>query len=309
MLEFVVRQRSVVPMKRRLAGLVAATICAAAIGAADTDYVAEVEKWREARRERLMHDEGWLTVIGLHFLESGANPIGAAADNKIVLASGPAHLGTVTLNEQGVAFLTLNPASGAVVDGQQVLSAVLREGGARPPTRVTVGTLSLFMIDRGGRKALRVRDTASERRRNFAGIEYFPIDPAWRVEAEWVPFAREKEVLIRNVLGQEMPALIPGKAVFERGGKTFELLPLIEGPEEPMMFVIADATSGDETYGGGRFLYADPPRNGKMVLDFNRAQNPPCAFTPFSTCPLPPKENRLPIAVTAGEKDYRGKRD
>jgi Uncharacterized conserved protein len=282
-----------------------------ALGAAEPDaaYVAQIEKSRAERLARLMRDEGWLTLVGLHFLEPGSNTVGSAADNTIVLKNAPAHVGTIVLNERGVVTLTVNPAEDVRVEGEQVLTATLREAGAWPATRVSFGTVSFFVIDRGGRKALRVRDTASERRKHFAGIEYFPIDPTWRIEADWEWFERPREVMIKNILGQEMPALVPGKAVFEREGKTFELLPLVDGSDDPMMFVISDLTSGVETYGAARFVYADPPRGGKVVLDFNEAINPPCAFTPFATCPLPPKENRMEIAVRAGEKDYRGEHE
>ncbi len=296
---------------RWIAVWLAATVGGTAVGAAETGaaYVAEIEKSRAARLERLMRDEGWLTLVGLHFLEPGSNTIGSAAENTIVLKNAPAHLGTVRLDERGVVTITLNPAENVRVEGEQVLTATLREAGAWPATRVTWETMTFFVIDRGGRKALRVRDTASERRKDFVGIDYFPIDPTWRIEADWVWFERSREVMIKNILGQESPALVPGKAVFERDGKTFELLPLVDGSDDPMMFVISDLTSGVETYGAARFVYADPPSGGKVVLDFNEAVNPPCAFTPFATCPLPPKENRMEIAVRAGEKDYRGKHE
>lgn len=278
---------------------------------AEAGYVAKLEAARTERVKRLTKPDGWLTLIGLHFLQPGANTVGTAANNAIVLAKGPAHLGTVTLAGDGRVSLTVNPAADDVlVDGRQVLSAPLREGGeGQASTLVRWGTMSFFVIERGGRKALRVKDSAAERRTHFLGIDYFPIDPTWRVEAQWVNFEKPREVMIRNILGQEEPALIPGKAVFERDGQKYELLPLIEGADEPLFFVIADATSGEETYGAARFLYAVPPREGKLVLDFNEAVNPPCAFTPFATCPLPPKENRLPIAVRAGEKKYRGEHE
>lgn len=285
---------------------VLAVVGSASASASDGAYVAQVEKSRAARVERLMRDEGWLTLVGLHFLEPGSNTIGSAAENTIVLKNAPAHLGTVVLSDTDAVTITLNPAEDVRVEGEQVLTAALREAGPWPATRVTFGTISFFVIDRGGRKALRVRDTASERRANFAGIDYFPIDPSWRIEADWEWFERPREVMIKNILGQESAALVPGKAVFERAGKKFELLPLVDGSDDPMMFVISDLTSGDETYAAARFVYADPPSGGKVLLDFNLAMNPPCAFTPFATCPLPPAENRMNIAVTAGEKDYRG---
>jgi uncharacterized protein (DUF1684 family) len=124
-----------------------------------------------------------------------------------------------------------------------------------------------------------------------------------------VEFEKSRQIPLTNILGQVSPALVPGKAVFEWEGKTYELLAIDEGPHEPLFFVISDATSGKETYAAARFIYAERAKDGKIVLDFNRAENPPCAFTPFATCPLPPKENRLPFAVTAGERNYRGRHD
>lgn len=272
----------------------------------EANYIAKIEAAREQRVERLTRPDGWLSLIGLHFLTAGQNRVGTAPDNTIVLAAGPAHLGTVMLGEDGAATMMLNPAAGATVGGAQVLSTRLDERGPYGPTVVNCGSVSAFLIERGGRKALRVKDSASLRRTQFAGIDYFPIDPSWRVEAQWVPFERPRQVMIQNILGQESPASVPGKAVFVRDGQTFELLPLIESPDEPLFFVIADLTSGEETYAAARFVYASPSADGKLVIDFNEAVNPPCAFTPFATCPLPPKENRLAIAVRAGEKKYRG---
>lgn len=286
-----------------------AALWIAPVAPAADDYAASIEAWRAERTKRLTTPDGWLSLIGLHFLKAGANTVGSAADNAIVLAKGPAHLGTVVLGEGGKVTVTLNPAAEALVNGVSRLSAELDEGRQGKPTLVSCGTMSFILIDRGGKKALRARDSESERRVNFLGIDYFPIDPAWCIEAKWMAFERPREIPITNILGQTSPALVLGKAVFEREGKTIELLPIQESPTDPLFFVIADATSGNETYAAARFLYAEPPVDGRVVLDFNRAQNPPCAFTPFATCPLPPKENRMPIAVTAGEKKYREAHD
>lgn len=276
----------------------------AAPASPNEDYAAHIRGLRAERLEQLTRADGWLTLVGLHFLAVGKNSVGSGADNAIVLSKGPAHLGVVTLAVDGAASIALNPGAEAQVDGREVLGAKLSEGGERPPTRVTCGTLSLILVERGGRKGLRVRDTDAPSRTNFAGLQYFPIDPSWRIEARWIEYQRPREVMIANLSGHESPALILGKAVFEYAGRTFELLPLIEGIDEPLLFVISDETSGTETYEAARFLYVDPPQNGTLVLDFNMAVNPPCAFTPFASCPLPPKENHLPLAVTAGEKKY-----
>lgn len=294
-------------MKTILAALVAAALSAVAMRAAETSpaYTKEIEAWRAQRLARLTTPDGWLTLIGLHFLNPGDNTIGSAKDNDLVLAKGPAHLGKVTLAADGGLKVALAADAEARIDGKPAMAGELKWNG-RKPTIVTVGTLSFFVIDRSGKKALRVKDSEAERRTHFLGLDYFPIDPAWRIEAQWVEFEEPRTIPITNMLGLVSPAVVHGKAVFEREGKKIELIPIDEGPGEPLFFVISDATSGQETYGACRFLYADAPENGKVVLDFNRTENPPCAFTTFATCPLPPKENRLSLAVNAGEKNYRG---
>jgi len=280
----------------------------AAAGVAQTEdaYIKSIEDGRAQRVARLTKPDGWLTLIGLHFLETGENTVGTAADNKVKLAKGPAHVGVVSVSAEGKVSLVVKAEAGVMVDGQTVARAELKGGDEGKPTLVTAGTVSFFVIDRGGKKALRVKDSEAERRTHFLGIDYFPTDPGWRIEAQWVAFETPRMVPITNVLGQVAREPVPGKAVFTREGKTYELLPILEGAEEPLFFVIADETSGHETYAAARFLYAAQPKDGKVVLDFNQAVNPPCAFTPFATCPLPPKENRLPLRVTAGEKNYRG---
>jgi hypothetical protein len=203
-------------------------------------------------------------------------------------------------------------ADGAVkVDGESRRRAELRWSEPKHPTLLTVGTLTCFVVDRGGKKALRVKDSESPRRTGFVGLDYFPIDARWRIEARWEAFERSRLIPITTMVGQTGPEPVPGKAIFTHGGRTFELLPIDEGRDVPLFFVISDLTSGKETYGGCRFLYVEWPREGqtRIVLDFNLAENPPCAFTPYSTCPFPPKENRLPFAIPAGEKNYRGSHD
>ncbi len=270
----------------------------------------EIAGWRAERLAALTKPDGWLTLIGLHFLKEGANRVGSAKDNDIVLAAGPAQVGVATLAADGsVSFAVANGVD-ARVDGQAKSTAVLQLAeGKTKPTLVSVGTVSFFVIERGGKKALRVKDSASPRRTHFMGLDYFPIDLTWQIEARWLAFDPPRQVPITSVLGHVSSEPVPGKAVFERNGKTYELLAIDEGADEPLFFVISDATSGKETYPAARFIYAERPKDGRIILDFNRAENPPCAFTPFATCPLPPKENRLPFAVTAGEKNYRGGHD
>ncbi|KRE89627.1 hypothetical protein ASG87_04715 [Frateuria sp. Soil773] len=274
-----------------------------------------VQQWREGRVRRLTAPDGWLSLIGLEWLKEGANRIGSAAGNDIVLKAGPAHLGTLTLAHDGGLRLALAKDSGATVDGKAVDEAVLVDDlhatGDASPTTVAFGTASFYVIDRDGRKALRVKDSDAATRRDFLGIDYFPIDPSWRVVADWVAFGPGHTLEIGSVIGTIDKVEVPGKAVFQRDGHTFELLPYQEEPGGDLFFVIGDRTSGKETYGAARFLYAKLPehgvgQDGKVILDFNEAYNPPCAFTAFATCPLAPPENRLDLRITAGEKKYRG---
>ncbi|WP_231863522.1 DUF1684 domain-containing protein [Cephaloticoccus capnophilus] len=270
------------------------------------DYEAELTEWHAQRVARLTAAEGWLSLIGLHFLSEGEQQVGTAEGNDIVLGAGPLSLGVIDLQPSGRVMLRVTPGAGVRVDGREVLSEELIPQGRGPrgqTTTVSCGSMSFYVIVRGGRMALRVQDTASPRRRGFAGIERFPTDESWRVEAEWEAFAAPREVTITNTLGQESQALVLGRAVFEREGQRLALLPLQETLGEPLFFIIADETSGHETYGAARFVYADPPdESGRVIIDFNKAINPPCAFTPYATCPLPPSENVLSIAVRAGEK-------
>jgi len=290
----------------------AAILGVATVQAADVDsYKHSIEQWQAGRVERLTAPDGWLSLIGLEWLKKGANRVGSAADNDIVLSAGPAHLGVVTLAHDGSMRIALDKDSGATIDGKAVTEAALvddlRAGADAAPTRVSFGTASFYVIDRDGRKGLRVKDTEAPTRKHFVGIDAFPIDPSWRIEATWVPAAPGETLEMGSVIGTIDKYPVPGKLEFTRDGKRFEILPVIEEPGDAQYFIVfADRTSGKETYGAARFLYIDPPKDGKVVLDFNKAYNPPCAFTPFATCPLAPPENRLDLRVTAGEKNYRG---
>ncbi|HEY6985758.1 MAG TPA: DUF1684 domain-containing protein [Rhodanobacteraceae bacterium] len=269
-------------------------------------YTSEIETWRAKRVERLKAPNGWLSLIGLHWLKEGRNTVGTDKGNDIVLAAGPAHLGVVTLAKDK-ATIDLDPKANATIDGKTEKTAELLDDLHEKPTTVAFGTASFYMIDRNGKKGLRVKDSKAFTREHFAGIDYYPIDPSWRVEAKFIPFSPPHELEIPNVLGQVDKMPVPGKVEFVRDGKTYTLLPVLEEPNaEELWFIYADKTSAKETYGGGRFLYTDMPKDGKVVVDFNKSYNPPCAFTPHATCPLAPSENRLKIPVTAGEKKYTG---
>ncbi len=276
-------------------------------------YTQSVVQWRADRVTKLTAPDGWLSLVGLAWLQPGANTIGSAADNTIALTGGPAHLGVLTLSADGTARLAVQAGAGVLIDGKALPEATLVDdvqAGAGEPTLVSIGTTSFYVIDREGRKGLRIKDPQAPSRTGFLGIDYFPIDPTWQVQGDWEAAVAGETLEMGTVIGTTETYPVPGKVRFTRDGKTFEILPVLEVPGDKQFFVVfADRTSGKETYGAARFLYIDPPHDGKVVLDFNRAYNPPCAFTAFATCPLAPPENRLDLRVTAGEKKYRGEHD
>jgi uncharacterized protein (DUF1684 family) len=273
---------------------------------AQDDYPKAIDQWRAARVARLTTPEGWLTLVGRHLLSPGANTVGTAPDNSIRLAVGPPYLATVTLAADRTVTLAPAPSALLEVDGAPATQPVALVFTGNQPTRVTFGSASFYVMVRGSDLYLRVRDREAANLKNFAGLDYFPIDPAWRIEATWVPFEPMKQIPITNMIGITEPADVPGKVVFTYAGHTVELLPVDEG--DNLFFILTDLTAGKETYEASRFLYVPKPKPGetKIIIDFNRLQNPPCAFTAFATCPLPPKENRIPFPVRAGEKNYRG---
>ena len=215
-------------------------------------------------------------------------------------------MGTIAV-EDSVVRVTISSGVDVFENGVPVTTAVLhhdQEKGTRP-TVLTHGTLSWFVIERGGRLGVRVKDSESRALREFDGIENFPVDPRWRIEGVLEPHVPPRTVEITNVFGDVTHEPSPGALVFEIGGKEYRLDPIAEPGDEELFVVFGDATNGKETYGGGRFVgVARPDVNGKVVIDFNKAYNPPCAFSPYATCPLPPPQNRLPVAIRAGEMTY-----
>ncbi len=273
----------------------------------EENYMESIETWRAGRVERLEAPNGWLSLVGLEWLKPGINTIGSAKDNDIVIAKAPAHLGSIEWMGDKVSA-TLAAGSGARIDGKSATTAELLDDSHESATTIRFDTVSFYLINRGeGKKGLRIKDSAANTRSEFLGIDYFPVDPSWLVEAKWVAFDPPHTLEVPNVIGTIDKMQVPGKAVFEHGGKTFELLPVLETDDaDELFYIISDKTSGKETYGAGRFIYSAMPKDGKVIIDFNKAYNPPCAFTPFATCPLAPPENRLSVEVKAGEKKYRG---
>jgi uncharacterized protein len=267
-------------------------------------YRQEIAGWRQERAANLTKDDSWLTLVGLFWLQEGANGIGSGLDNRVILPAGKAPAQVGRLIRQGKSVrLEAEPAAGVTSEGKPVTSLALTSDAQGKPTVLHLGSLSFFVIERGERVGVRIKDTESPVRAHFKGLDYFPVDPSWRVEARFEPYQPAKSLPIPNVLGSIDPSPSPGAVVFQHGGKTFRLEAL-EGEEGGLFLIFADPTNGKETYGAGRFLYTDAPRDGRVVVDFNKSYNPPCAFTSFATCPLPPRPNRLAVPVPAGEKKY-----
>ncbi len=263
----------------------------------------DVEKWYTQRIARLQKEDGWLTLVGLFPLPEGRHKFGSAEDNELVFPNtAPAHAGTVII-ENGVARLESEPGAGMLHDGAPVDRTELKsdKDGAEP-TEITLGTIRFYVIDRPGSLYLRVKDAQSPVRKEFTGIERYPVDTAWRVPAHLERYNPKKKLTVPNVMGFDETVECPGILKFKIGGKEYSLEPMEES-EEDMWIVFGDATNGHETYGGGRFVYIPAPdANGDTAIDFNKSYNPPCVFTPYATCPLPIAQNVLPVKVTAGEK-------
>jgi len=278
---------------------------AAAGKVVDARFLADNTAWREQRKEDLLAPDGWTSLVGLHWIELKSHFVGSGPDSGIRLAVGPAKLGMLT-QQGGRIFLTPEREAALTFNGEPLKGRVELESDrdAQPSTiGFDDGKGLLTVIERGGRHALRVKHADAESRTQFAGLDYWPAEEDWRIEGRFVPHPPGKTLTIVDVIGVASESPNPGAVEFERDGKTFRLEAL-GPPEGPLFFVMADRTSGHGSYPAGRFLDADGPKDGKVVLDFNRAYNPPCVFTPYATCPLPPAENRLDLRVEAGEKAY-----
>jgi uncharacterized protein (DUF1684 family) len=279
---------------RALAACAALMAMCGVLWPAPDAYRAQIERWRRQREVALTADGGWLTVTGLFWLHEGANSFGAASSSAsgkdIVLPADPA--------VKGGAFDLHNGKIALRMDGQ---TRELRPDSTGKPDVFTMGSLTMFVIRRGDKYGIRLKDNNSRLRKEFTGLDYFPVSEDYRIRTRLVPDA--KKIPISNVLGQIADTPSPGYVEFEIHGQKLRLTPVEESPNE-LSFIFRDLTSGKETYGSGRFLDAELGKDGQVVLDFNKAYNPPCAFTPYATCPLPPKENRLAVRIEAGELKY-----
>ena len=280
-------QRPLAPALRKAAAI---GVACGILWAASESYQTYIQEWRRQREAALRADGGWLTVTGLFWLHDGPNSFGSGRSNEIVLPKDPALKGG-----------TFDLDHGKVTMRIKGLSRELHPYRAGSPDTVVFGSLTMFVIQRGDRFGIRLKDNNSRFRKEFTELRYFPADESYRVTARFV--ADPKKVMVPNILGQLDPMPSPGYVEFELHGRQLRLTPVEESPNE-LSFIFRDLTTGKETYGSGRFLDTELPKQGQVVLDFNKAYNPPCAFTPFATCPLPPKQNRLPVRIEAGELKY-----
>lgn len=275
--------------------------CNNAANEPDPAYVQSIEDWHRERIASLMAPDSWLALAGLFWLEPGDNYFGGNSELLIAFPDkAPDTLGTFRLEGDSV-LMIMAPGLVAEVNGQEV-SQLTMSSSDHPIA--SFEDLSWILIQRNGKYGIRLWDSKHPKIADTIHIERYAVDPAWRIPAQWIPDSTGQTIRIRNVLDMEMDLATEGRLQFQHDGKNYELTAL-EGDENTFFMVFADATSGEETYGGGRYLYVDRPDNdGMTYLDFNKAYNPPCAFTEFATCLLPPAENRLELAITAGELNY-----
>lgn len=283
----------------------AGEVKAVADPAANTFYTQQIRTWQEERVQGLKQEDGWLTLVGLFWLDEGENPFGTDPGNKVIFPEGKGPAVAGTLIRQGTTVrVKAAPGSGLTVDGKPVTEMELASDATEKVTVLELGSLSFFPIQRGDRIGVRIKDKKAPQLVGFKGLDFYPVQTAWRVEARFEPYNPPKKVAIPNVLGQVTDSDSPGAVVFDWQGQTYRL-DTLGSVDKGLSLIFADATNGHETYGAGRFLEIEgQPKDGRIVVDFNTAYNPPCAYTAFATCPLPPAQNKLALKVEAGEKKF-----
>uniref|UniRef100_A0A7V2ZMS0 DUF1684 domain-containing protein n=1 Tax=Ignavibacterium album TaxID=591197 RepID=A0A7V2ZMS0_9BACT len=268
------------------------------------EYLEEIKKWDQRRIERLKAPDGWLNLVGRTWLKPGVNKFGSAKDNDVVIESDkvPAYMGEFIFKDSTV-IMKVYDGVNIIHNGKPVKEIVMIDDQKKDMTVFEYGTIKWNLIIRGDQYGIRFRDLESPLVKNFKGIDRFPVNEDWKLTAKFEAYNPPKKIFVPNVLGQIEEELSPGAVVFEKDGKQFRIDAIDEG--DRLFLIIADETSGEETYGGGRFIYVDKPDSaGNINLDFNKAYNPPCVFTKYATCPLPPEQNYLKLKITAGEKNY-----
>ena len=292
-------------MKYKVLSLIALLLVFNGFAVAQDGYAGEIEKWRIEHETKLKSENGWLTVAGLFWLKEGANTIGAGKGFDIELTENfrQGKFGTIDFNG-GKAVLKVESNVEALTDGKAVSEIELVSDAQGKPTVVQTGSQTFYLIKREDRFGIRLKDKNSRERVNFTRLNWFPVDEKYKVKAKFEAFDTPKEILIPNVLGGNFKMKSPGILRFKLNGKKYALEPVLEEGSDNLFIIFRDATGKTETYGAGRFLYAKKSADGVVILDFNKAENPPCAFTDFATCPLPPPQNRLEAEIKAGEKRY-----
>lgn len=281
-----------------------------ACGQAESDekqaYIEQINAWHQKRVSDLTGPGGWLNLAGLFELRDGENTLGANSSNDILFPAGkaPSEIGTLYI-ENHTARIVILPEVIVTANGDTVRELQLQSDKEGSPTVLQYGSLRWYIIDRGGRLYLRLRDLESEAVSQFKGIRRFPVDPNWRLPATFEPYTPPKKIPVPNILGQINHQESPGALRFVSRGQSYRLDVLGKRTDPELFVIFADETNGIETYPAGRFVYVQTPgEDNQTFIDFNKAYNPPCAFTPYATCPLPPEQNRLPIRITAGEMNY-----
>ena len=266
-------------------------------------YIKSIQQWHNERIQRLRQPYGWLSLVGLYWLHPGKNTFGSDSTNDIIFPpQTPPHMGWFLLQDSTVT-IHIQPGIHVFHGKKKVKELKLFHDLTGHPTKLTYGTLQWYIIKRGKRFGVRLKDSNSPVRQQFSGIPMFPIDPKWRVKAHLEPYRPPKTIPIPTIIGTIEKDHSPGALVFQWEGKTYRLDAIAEPGDKEWFIIFGDATNGKETYHGGRFLDVPAPdEDGTTWIDFNKAYNPPCVFTPYATCPLPPAQNRLPIAIRAGEK-------
>ena len=291
-------------MKKRFGILLGTFVFSVSLALAQTDYVKSIEKWRSDEERDLKKEDGWLTLAGLFWLKDGVNTVGVGSDFDVRLTSNfkGGKFGEITFKD-GVATLKVEEGVEAQGDDKIVTNIQLVSDEEGKPTKVRTGTQTLYMIKREDRYGIRLKDSSSKARLNFKGSNWFPVDETYKVKAQFEASPEAKEVMVPNVMGGFFKMKSPGMLKFNLKGKDCTLQP-VEDDDGTLFIIFHDRSNETDTYKAGRFLHADKAVNGETVLDFNKAENPPCAFTPFATCPLPPPQNELEVEVKAGEKRY-----
>lgn len=292
-------------MKRiNLLGLIALSLLIGGNALAGDAYRESIEKWHEGRMERLLKDTGYLSLVGLFALGDGPHTFGSDPDNDLVFPEkAPANAGTITVHGDDV-HLDVNEGVRITSDDEQVSELTLYPDVSDLANQLEMGSFVFYIIERAGELYLRVKDRQNPAITEFSGIERFPVDEKWRIQGTFIPYDPPIPITVPDILGHNERVPCPGKIVFAIDGHDYELEPLARYGDE-FFVVFGDATSGVDTYGGGRFVYTEARDNeGPITIDFNKAYSPPCAFNPFATCPLPHENNMLPIRIEAGEKDH-----